>query len=123
MLNSALKTVFSVTTKPFVVIKLALFIAASFCNLSGFAEEATLRDPTRPLNFVVTSQAKVKLQLQALIGTADSRRAVINGTPLAIGQKISGYSLVSITNDSVTVKNGSDVRTLQLRPKLITINK
>lgn len=82
------------------------------CNPFDASRKSTSTSPR------VEAGAEKKGQSFKLNGIMDSkgtRMAVINGRVLKAGESIEGWTLVEITNNSVTLDNGAEKMTLQLR--------
>jgi kynureninase len=92
-----------------------LSLAAAFV----FANDTTLRDPTRPIG-AATSQVVVSqsspLQLNSVLISPSRKVATINGQSLMQGQTIKGtdYQVVSIQKNAVTLKSGNTTRVLTM---------
>lgn len=54
-------------------------------------------------------------RVDGIMGSKGARMAVINGKVLKVGESIEGWTLVEITNNSVTLDNGTEKMTLRLR--------
>jgi hypothetical protein len=84
----------------------ARFLAALLTLIAtAQAVAADLRDPMRPPSApgVATSRtgASSSLQLQAVIGTGQSRVAIVNGKVVHIGDKIDGATIDEISATTV----------------------
>lgn len=83
-----------------------------------FADAEKLRDPTMPMGQQAASQhpAAVALHLNSVLISSQRRVAVINGQALRQGEEIkgSGFRVVSIKTNSVTVQSNNATRVLSL---------
>lgn len=95
-----------------------LLILACIC-LSVCAQAA---DPTMPPWHRASASAGVSpapLRLEAIIEREQRALAVINGTALAVGQKIRGYTLVGISGERVRLRGKQGTRELRLARSII----
>jgi MSHA biogenesis protein MshK len=88
-------------------------------TLPVFADAEKLRDPTMPMGQQAASQhnpAAVALHLNSVLISSQRRVAVINGQALRQGEEIkgSGFRVVSIKTNSVTVQSNNATRVLSL---------
>ena len=71
---------------------------------------ADLRDPTRPPNAPAAVMSRVggpvSLQLQAVIGTGQSRVAIVNGKVVRVGDKVDGAVIDEISSATVRYTRG-----------------
>ena len=86
-----------------------------------------LLDPTEPYGAKVKQKTKVvaprpKLTLNYIIGSGESRRAMINGQKVRIGEKVAGMEVSKIASDSVSLVHGGSEFVLRLK-KLVKIKK
>lgn len=94
--------------------------------LSGYSYDLLaqqLRDPTRPpaglVQAVGDGEISVKhsgLNLQSILIAPDRRSAIIDGQLLGVGQKVSGFKVVSIEDGAVILRGAQGTRRLQLFP-------
>lgn len=81
------------------------------CALACMAFPASAErgiDPTRPLSGVTTAQSKVaknRLVLQSIVENEHSRKAIINGKILKVGDSIGQYELVAINARTVVLNS------------------
>ena len=78
-----------------------------------------LNDPTRPLSYRAAGPVSVALSLQATFVRSSGSSAIINGRNIEVGQSISGWRLVSVSNTAAKLSSGSETRVVTLRQKLI----
>ncbi|SET64291.1 hypothetical protein [Thalassotalea agarivorans] len=74
-------------------------------------------DPTRPLSYraPVKSVSEPVFYLQSIVLSKEhGHTAIINDTLVAEGQSISGYKVVSISNNSVLLSSGEKRKSLSL---------
>lgn len=72
-------------------------------------------DPTRPLNLSTQSRSGVEtLRLQSILFSGSRRIAVINGTVLAVGERIGDAAVVKIEAQRVVVDQQGKKRVLTL---------
>lgn len=81
--------------------------------------EDSVRDPTKPLGRVKTTNAPVTLVLQAVFKGSGRNTAVINGKTLKEGDSVAGATVVKIKDKSVIYSRAGSTGTIYLRPKLI----
>lgn len=75
--------------------------------------EPVLSDPTRPLHFAASSQAK-HYTLTSIFRKPDGSSAIVNGRLITVGQTVDGMQLVSVAESSATIKTDSGLRTLTM---------
>lgn len=87
-------------------------------SASLIADTGKLRDPTTPMGQSVTTRESsiVVLNLNSVLISNQRRVAVINGQALRQGEEIkgSGFRVVSIKTNSVTVQSNNAKRELSL---------
>ena len=91
----------------------------------AFSGHVFATDPTRPLSMGSSSTKATQnkaLQLQSIIASEDSLRVVISGKTLAVGDSISGYTLIAIEDNDVTLKSLEKTVTLSLFKRVISKN-
>ena len=78
--------------------------------------------PRQPLPAAAGPSAPVPepLQLQAILRSADSARAVINGQTLRVGERVAGARVVAIGARSVSIERQGKRSTLHLLPPLLS---
>ncbi len=91
------------------------FVCANALSPSSYAQS---KDPTRPFvsgesNNMVT-RAKGQLVLQTIVEQGDTKRVIINGKLLNIGDQISQYKLQKIANNYVVLSSPEQELTLSL---------
>lgn len=98
-----------------------LVIALLFLPLFGLhevmAQEAELRDPTRPLNHRTNAEGTVELNLNSILIGKQRKLAVINGQQLRENEVIKGTDdirLRSIEAQVVVLQQGAKVWRLRL---------
>lgn len=93
----------------------------SFClsvsclaNSNLYSQE--MRDPTLPLVYGGNSnQSEKKPVLQAILNSGDSKKVVIDGVMLQAGGTISGWKVISISDNSVLLSSSKGQISLKLR--------
>ena len=79
-----------------------------------------LNDPTKPLNYKApTKQKKARIKralprLQSILFTGDSKQAIMNDRLYKKGEKVKGYTVVSIEKESVILKYKNKHYTVKL---------
>jgi MSHA biogenesis protein MshK len=91
----------------------------SMVTLPVFSDEEKLRDPTMPIGVQSVSHSNsvaARLQLNSILISNQRRIAVINGQSLRQGEEIkgSGFRVLSIKTNSVTVQSNNSTRELSL---------
>lgn len=75
--------------------------------ICGLAFAAPVQDPTRPppefLTASASASAQQPLQLQSVLISPHRKIAVISGEQVLVGQKIRGYTLVSLSASQATL--------------------
>lgn len=103
----------------------ALMLLAALALVAWPAAHAqpALSDPTRPPN-VLAGAARDASQpveapaqrLQSVLISPQRRLAVIDGRTVPLGGKVDGATLVQIAETHVTLKQGAELKTLELYP-------
>lgn len=75
--------------------------------------DVALSDPTRPLSYAVTTQAK-QYSLTSVFKKTEGSAAIINGRLIAVGQIVDGMQLISVAESSATIRTDSGLRTLTM---------
>jgi MSHA biogenesis protein MshK len=101
------------------VYKLFSLLSLIAISSSVFSDAEKLRDPTMPIGRQIASQnnaVAVVLHLNSVLISSQRRVAVINGQALRQGEEIkgSGFRVVSIKTNSVTVQSNNATRVLSL---------
>ena len=99
--------------------KLCCAVLLTLIALPVFSDAEKLRDPTMPLGGSITNQQNpgaIALHLNSVLISSQRRVAVINGQALRQGEEIkgSGFRVVSINTNSVTVQSNNATRVLSL---------
>lgn len=88
-----------------------------FCFIFTFSIAcAQQHDPTRPIDYLTldttqdTSTPIDTLKVQSIITSNHRKNAVINGIAVNEGDKIKGFTILTIAPDAVTVLDGSGKR-------------
>jgi len=88
------------------------------------AAQQGLLDPTRPPTVAPSPQATAERAappgplLQSVLLAPGRKIAVINGEPIALGEKLGEATLVRITETEVVLKHGREMRVLKLYPSV-----
>jgi MSHA biogenesis protein MshK len=79
-----------------------------------------LRDPTRPPSLIDEGEGVVNEGpvLQSILIAPDRKVAIISGQAVRVGEQFNGARLVSISETQVVLRNGNEVRTLNLFPDI-----
>ncbi len=77
-----------------------------------------LRDPTQPLNYRAATKAASALKLQAIFLGGSQPKAIINGKTLVVGDVFDGKKILTIKENEVVYRSGSQTRTLKLRSSI-----
>lgn len=74
-------------------------------STSAAADVAPLVDPTKPINYKVKAVYKKKHsslpKLQSILSKGQQRQAIINNKLYTAGQRVNGYQITRIENDTV----------------------
>jgi MSHA biogenesis protein MshK len=104
---------------------LALFLASASVGLALDAGAQQLRDPTRPPARLASASGdgtaaprSAGLSLQSVLIAPDRRSAIIDGSLLQIGDSISGFKVMKIEEEAVTLRGAAGIRRLQLFPEV-----
>lgn len=119
-----------------------LLVSLGFFGVGAIASASELRDPMQPPPFasqkmrqarwaakpkpartVVAKPKAEPLHLSSIIFAEDRKVAIINDQMLAIGDRISGAELVSMTRSSVRLVRKGKVINLKIAPELSAIKK
>lgn len=90
---------------------------------TAYAEQA---DPTRPFGASATrhlGEKTSKLVLQSIMVTAQTKKAVIGGKLMKIGDKINGYELISISPKTVVLASSQRRMKLSLFSGVVAKSK
>ena len=100
-----------------------LFAAAGIAGLaSGVAPAQGLVDPTRPPQAAEggaasgADAAAPSTQLQSVLISSGRRVAVINGKPVAVGERYGEARVARITETEVVLRTGDQIEVLKLFP-------
>ncbi len=82
------------------------------------AQASALSDPTRPPNFVTSTQdeAPAGNQLTSVLFSGGRKVAVINGATVPLWGMVGDARLVRISETEVALKKGSEIEVLKLYP-------
>lgn len=100
----------------------AMLLIAGLCL--GFAAQAA--DPTMPPWYRASAPVnapQAPLRLEGVIERDRGALAIINGTPLAVGESIRGFKLVSISGERVRLRSKQGSRELSLARSIIHQSK
>ena len=119
-----------------------LLVSLGFFGVGALASAAELRDPMQPPAFAlqkyreaewankprsektaVKAAAADPLRLTSIIYSDERKLAIIDDQMLAIGDRVRGAKLVSLTRDSARLVRKGRVINLQLGTELTTISK
>lgn len=82
-----------------------------------------LTDPTRPPAATLADDGAEKEAgegatpvLQSILISPSRRQAIISGKTMTVGEKVGDAKIVRITENTVILRNGSDLQTLKLFP-------
>jgi len=96
-------------------------LAAFFACAPVHAEN--LPDPTRPPAALSENGGDATGYqgpgLQSIYVSPSRREATVDGQPVKVGGKIGDATVIGITDDSVIVREGKELRTLRLFPSLV----
>ena len=104
---------------------MAVAMVLSAVSYQLFAQQ--LRDPTRPPAGLAQEVGGAKgdvsvkrsgLNLQSILIAPDRRSAIIDGQLLRVGQRVSGFKVVSIEEGAVILRGAQGTRRLQLFPEV-----
>lgn len=96
---------------------IAVFLALICACASLAAQDALLRDPTRPPGWreaPADMSGEGGLRLEILWRRGEKRLATISGMQLAVGEEADGLRLLSIGDGEVTVENAQGQQVLRL---------
>jgi len=87
------------------------------------AAQNVLVDPTRPPMVAPSPQASAAAeppgpQLQSVLISRGRRIVVINGKPVALGEKFGDETLVRVSETEAVLKRGAEMRVLKLYPSV-----
>ena len=107
------------TRQRVIAVTLTLTLGPGQC----LAQAQTLSDPMRPPANAVPAGAAMgeqawggELVLQSTLLSKGRRIAVINGTPMKVGDRIGRARIISIDPGAVTLREANTTRVLQLYP-------
>ncbi len=83
-------------------------------------------DPTRPFGAVKSSsysEKKSALMLQSIIQSGQSKKAVINGQVLNVGDVYKGFELIAISSKGVVLQPSQSTGEISLSSALIANSK
>lgn len=82
-----------------------------------------LSDPTRPPTVTLADESAAGEAgegatpvLQSILISPSRRQAIISGKTVTVGEKVGDAKIVRITENTVILRNGSDLQTLKLFP-------
>lgn len=99
-------------------------LSVGAATLHAAHAQSALSDPTRPPNTVApasgrdgTAPAAATLQkLESILISPSRRLAVIDGQTVTVGSKVHEATVVQIAETRVTLRQGTDLKTLELYP-------
>jgi len=97
-----------------------------FILLMPFAASGQQTDPTRPFGAVKSSsysEKKSALVLQSIIQSGQSKKAVINGQVLNVGDVYKGFELIAISSKGVVLQSSQSRMELSLFSGVIANSK
>jgi hypothetical protein len=84
-----------------------LLLAIVLLVLPVFSHSDSMRDPTTPLRYSLAKNNDVSLNLQAIFMRGESLTAIVNGTVVRSGDKISGWNITKINRNEVVFSRGN----------------
>ena len=108
----------------FVLIPLAVMCLGAAASMHAAHAQSKLNDPTRPPNVVapgsgsdaVSQPAAAPQRLESILISPSRRLAVIDGQTVTVGSKVHEATVVQIAETRVTLRQGADLKTLELYP-------
>ena len=102
-----------------------IIAALLFTLLATAAVAADLHDPMRPANapsaVLLRPTAIAPLQLQAVMTSAGSRVAIVDGKVVRVGDKVSGALIDEISADSIRYTRGGKALVASLSANKLTV--
>jgi hypothetical protein len=93
--------------------------------LASSARAGDLRDPMRPATIPASTisrpSAIVPLKLEAVMSSAHSRLAIVDGKVVRTGDHVSGALITEITADSIRYSRGGKEQTALLPTNKVTV--
>jgi hypothetical protein len=93
--------------------------------LASSAHAGDLRDPMRPATMRASTIARpaaiVPLKLEAVMSSAHSRLAIVDGKVVRAGDHVSGALITEITADSIRYSRGGKEQTALLPTNKVTV--
>ena len=93
--------------------------------LASPARAGDLRDPMRPATMPASTisrpSAIVPLKLEAVMSSAHSRLAIVDGKVVRTGDRVSGALITEITADSIRYSRGGKEQTALLPTNKVTV--
>ena len=93
--------------------------------LASPARAGDLRDPMRPATMPASTisppAAIVPLKLEAVMSSAHSRLAIVDGKVVRTGDRVSGALITEITADSICYSRGGKEQTALLPTNKVTV--
>ena len=84
----------------------AVLITVATAQASAADLHDPMRPPSAPAAVISRPDAPASLQLQAVIGTGDSRVAIVNGKVVRVGERIDGALIGAISADHLVYTRG-----------------
>jgi hypothetical protein len=101
-------------------------LACLFLLLTGaVAHSGELRDPTRPatLGRPTVTSLESGVRLEAVLGTGEARRAIVNGRIVRAGDRVGSVQITEITNDSIQYVQSGRTHVAKLPTQKVAVRK
>jgi hypothetical protein len=92
---------------------------------AAIAQAGELRDPTRPatLGRPAVTSLESGVRLEAVLGTGEARRAIVNGRIVRAGERVGNVLITSITDDSIQYVQSGRTLVAKLPTQKVAVRK
>jgi hypothetical protein len=96
-----------------------------FLLAAAVAHSGELRDPTRPatLGRPTVTSLESGVRLEAVLGTREARRAIVNGRIVRAGERVGSVLITSITEDSIQYVQSGRTQVAKLPTRKVAVRK
>jgi hypothetical protein len=90
---------------------------------TAVAQSGELRDPTRPatLGRPTVTSLESGVRLEAVLGTGDARRAIVNGRIVRAGERVGSVLITSIQDDSIQYVQSGRTQVAKLPTRKVAV--
>ncbi len=99
--------------------------SVTFFLTAAVAQSGELHDPTRPATLARPAVTSLEsgVRLEAVMGTGEARRAIVNGRIVRVGDRVDNVLIAQITDDSIQYVQSGRTHVAKLPTQKVAVRK